>query len=268
MLSCFIGLILCGVACWRGTFSLDAIAGPLNTEGSELGSLDIRRAINQPYHFLGEGRQSFAFVSADGKTVLKFFNRKYFQVPWYTFYNLEKETKKRKQREMFYRESYLIAEKFLPKQTGLLYVHLGKTRELPKVRLTDRTNQEFIVDLNEVPFVLQRRGEMLYCALQEIQKSKGDEALLESLQCFLEMIAYRISLGIGDGDHDVEHNFGFLDGKPFHLDPGRLFFSDFSDPSKKDHEWWAATHSLRKWVEEQYPEFVVQFDELVEVISH
>lgn len=226
--------------------------------------LEIRHILEQPYDFLGAGRQSFAFVSADGKTVLKFFNRKYFAMPWYAFYDLEKEGKKRKQREIFYEESYRIAEKFLQKQTGLLYVHLGKTEKLPSVRVKDQTNQEYSINLNQVPFVLQRKGEPFYQALENIQNTKGDEAFLSALNDFLKMIAYRISLGIGDGDHDVEHNFGFLDGKPFHLDPGRLFLSDLSDPSKKTYEWWSATHSLRKWIAETHPELTLQFDELVD----
>ena len=90
-----------------------------------------------------------------------------------------------------------------------------------------------------------------------------------ALDLFLEMIAHRISHGIGDADHDVEHNFGYLEGRPFHLDPGRLYMSDFSNQDQLSYEWWSATHALRKWLQKKHPEIVPIFDEkLVGVMEH
>ena len=197
--------------------------------------------------------------------MLKFFNRKYFQLPWYIFAlrDPEKEEKKREQREFFYLKSYALAEKFLREQTGLLYVHFGKTEQLGVVHIKDQASRVFSVDLNRVPFVLQKKGEPFYSALQEIQKERGDGAFLAAIDDFLHMIAYRISLGISDHDHDVEHNFGFLDGKPLHFDPGRLSLCDLSSESSCSYEWWAATHSLRKWIQEEYPDLVSPFDRLL-----
>ena len=249
------------LALQRTDFSLDKISAPLVLETDEI---DGMSALQQSYHFLGKGKQSFAFESADGETVLKFFNRSYFQMPWYSFL-FSKEVEKRRRREFFYLHSYPLAEKFFRSQTGILYLHLGKTRGLPTVTLRDKASRVFSVDLNEVPFVLQRKGEPFYSVLQAIYEQRGNKGLMFALDVFLEMIATRIARGVADADHDVEHNFGFLDGRPFHLDPGRLYLRDFSEKESFDHEWWSSTHSLRKWLRKKYPETVALFDERVQL---
>lgn len=92
---------------------------------------------------------------------------------------------------------------------------------------------------------------LLNVSLEEAEK------LLEG---FLQIVASRIAQGIADADHDVEHNFGCMDGRVFHLDPGRLFVDDLSGQERKAHEWWSATHNLRKWLAQNLPELVPVFD--------
>lgn len=263
MIPVIAAVVLSVVAHVRTDFSIDSIKAPLQENGAAV-SLPI---LNQTFTFLGSGRQSFAFIGEDGTTVLKFFNKKYFEMPWYCFalWNKEEEKKKRTRRAFFYAESYFVAEKFLQEQTGIMYLHLSKSEGLPIVRVIDRASREFEVDLNSVPFVVQRKCEPLYSALANIQKTQGNQALVSTLNDFLEMVDFRISKGIADSDHDVEHNFGFLEGKLVHLDPGRLFLCDFSEKSRVSHEWWSATHSLRKWLVKEYPEVVDAFDKALAI---
>lgn len=260
-----VALSLSWIAMERTDFSYQKIAIPLLVEGKEPGSRDVLQILQQPFRFLGKGRQSFVFESEDGKTVLKFFNQKYFQIPWYAFL-FPKEIKKRNQREFFYLNSYKIAETFLSRETAILYLHNGKTKELPSVQITDRASRSIHINLNDVPFVLQRKGEPFYSTLEAIQRKEGNKGLLIALDGFLALIANRISLGIGDTDHDVEHNFGYLDGRPFHIDPGRLYLCNFTEKDLQNHEWWRATHSLRKWLQRQYPDVVPLFDERQKMI--
>ncbi|HSX14058.1 MAG TPA: hypothetical protein VLE96_06550 [Chlamydiales bacterium] len=252
-LAIVVALSLAFLAHWRTSFSPDVIAAPMFSVCEEASF-----PIDQNYSFLGKGRQSFAFLSADGKTVLKFFNKDYFQMPWYSFAlpDKEAELKKRQLRKKYFSEGYLIAEKFLSQQTGLLYVHYGQTKKLPKVKVKDQANRTFIIDLNYVPFVLQKKGDPICSSLQLIYETKGKEALLIAIDEYLEILHLRISLGIADGDHDIKHNYGFLEGKPFHLDPGRLYFRDLADLNSLRHEWWVGTHQLRKWLNQQYPNIV------------
>ncbi len=253
-----VAAFLTGIALWRGDFSISKISSSL-PQGQEIKALSC---LDQPFYFLGKGKQSFAFVSKDGKFVLKFFNQKYFKMPWYSFVFQDRELAKRVRRERFYRESYLVADTFLREKTGLIQCHFEKTKGLPKVRLRDKASRDFVVDLNEVSFVLQKKGDPFYPTLDAICESQGKEGFSLAIRGFFEMVAFRISLSIEDGDQNVEHNYGFLDGKPFQLDPGRLLLGDFSNPSKVSHEWWVATHSFRKWLEKTHPDMVPVFDEM------
>ena len=257
-----VAVLLSWLAIERTDFSLETISAPWIAQRQEAPfSEEVERALAQPYFYLGKGRQAFVFVSKDGKTVLKFFNRRYIEMPWYAALPLpsswkEGERAKRKKRQTFYSESYPIAEALFKEETGILYVHMGKSEgDLGRVFLKDRASRWFSVDLNAVPFVLQKRGEPLYPALNE-------QNLRAAIDAFSALVAKRISYGIADGEHDVEHNFGYLDGKVFYFDPGRLFFSEkLQDPEEKRREWGSSTHRFRQWLEREHPEMLTVFDQ-------
>jgi len=54
-------------------FTIASLSSEHSLDYPTLGSEEAARAIlNQPFHYLGSGGQSFVFTSADGKYVLKF----------------------------------------------------------------------------------------------------------------------------------------------------------------------------------------------------
>ena len=253
----FLALLCFGL--WRSSFS--EFHGPLFGEPSGSISEEARQALEQPFRFLGKGRQSAAFVSADGKWVLKFFKQSYFKIPFWASF-VPNTRAKREKREAYYRSSYRIASQFLGKETGIAYLHQGPSPELlPKIIAADRSGRNHTVDLNELPFVLQRKAEPLFPALEALSPGPFGEALDQ----FVSLVASRLELGIGDGDHEVEGNFGLLDGRVVQIDPGRLYLA--AGPWEKEeieYEWWSATHALRKWLEKRHPEYLSRFDSAIE----
>ena len=242
-------------------FSIASISGPLFGEAAEPLSQEASLALLQSYHYLGKGKQAYAFASADGKWVLKFFNQKYFKVPFWAAF-LQGERTKREKRRKFYLGSYRIASKLLKEETGIVYLHqgLGQT-PLPQLALTDKAGRTHRIDLNETPFVLQKRAEPLYPAL----KALTSDELNPAIDQFLTLIASRIDLRIADGDHDVKNNFGMLEGRIVHLDPGRLYIEEaLWEPEKLKYEWWSATHRFREWLEQNHPDRLTFFDKRVE----
>jgi hypothetical protein len=230
-------------------FHVRKIKAPLLPIASAPASFETLRSLEGPFRFLGQGRQSFAFVSANDQWVLKFFNQNYFHLPLYASWSSE-EKEKREKRKTYYKESYLIAEKFLKEETGIIYLHLGKSKEeLPTIELIDSLGFSHTVDLNTVPFVLQKKGTPLYAAIElKIREQKFIEAnaLIEQ---FFSLIRHRISQQIGDKDHDVEHNFGVANGKILHLDPGRLYLDPNLQTEKaQDKQWWSSTHRFTQWL--------------------
>ena len=240
------------------SFSVRAVSGPLFADKAQPIGKEELQALSQPYRYLGKGRQAFVFASLDGRWVLKFFNQKYHQMPFYAAW-IEKERLKRERRKQFYLQSYQIAINALKEETGLFYLHFGPSSEfLPTVCLTDPIGRERLVDLNQIPFVLQKKAEPFYPMLD------GD--LLESgIRQFVSLIGKRIAKNIADSDHDVEHNFGIYEGKVVHIDPGRLHVDEhLQEPERLRHEWWSATHRFRKWLEQKHPGSIAFFDECVQ----
>lgn len=230
-------------------FSPNLIQAPLFARPAP--AYNMENVLSQRFHYLGKGRQCFVFESRDGKYVLKFFNRKYLQLPWYAFL-FPKEKEKRVLRQKFYENSYEIAFREFGDQ--IVYLHLGSSDFLPTIVLKDKASSEYSVDLNVVPFVLQKKGALFYPTLAAIYQREGRGGLQREIDAYLEAVSIRIKKGIADGDRDVEHNWGYIDGKLFHLDPGRLYYDPtLSDPARIEVEWDRATHSLNKWLSKNYP---------------
>ena len=229
--------------------------GPLLARSSAVLSEEAKDALSYRYRYLNKGRQSFAFISENGKWVIKFFNQKYHALPFYAAW-MQKERAKRAKREQFYRESYSIAAEHFAEETGIIYLHMGPTIDrLPVAEISDRLGKIHRIDLNQMPFVLQKKAEPFYPSLASLPIEEGIEQ-------FIALIAKRIGKKIGDTDHDVEHNFGVCDGRVLHLDPGRFYLEERIFESEKwDHEWWSATHRFRNWLEQEYPESVAFFDQ-------
>jgi hypothetical protein len=227
------------------------IQAPLSAEPALPPSSEVLRVLSQSFHYLAKGRQAFVFESADGKYVLKFFNQKYLQMPWYSFFNYKKEKAKRAIRRSYYENSYKIAQQEMGDE--ILYVHLGPAL-LPHISFTDKARHSFTLDLTHLPFVLQKKGVLFYSALDAIYEKEGLAGLNREIDSFVEAVSLRISKNIADGDHDVEHNWGYVDGHVFHLDPGRLYLADLSDLGRRNQEWYRATHNFLKWLQLHYPE--------------
>ena len=257
--SFFVACSLIWVACVHTNgFRPSLIEGPLFAEAQELPSPEIYEVFSQPFHYLNKGRQTFVFESEDGKYVLKFFNQKYLQLPWYTFLVEKTEKEKRAKRRHFYENSYKIAS--LEMGDEIVYLHLGPTPPLPPLKITDHVGRGYQLDLTRLPFVLQRKGIPLYEALNAIYQKEGLPGLNREIDAFASLIHLRISKGIADGDHDVEHNWGYIDGHIFHLDPGRLYYDpNLSDPQRVKEEWYRATHNFAKWLKIHYPDATYNF---------
>jgi hypothetical protein len=216
--------------------------------------------LSEPYTYLAHGRQSFVFQSADGKSVIKFFNQNYFQPRWYHFLPALEKWKKSQQekitlRQMFYRESYPLALQEFPKETGLLYVHLHtSSTPLPSITLKDPTGRLVRLDLNRVAFVIQKKAKPYLTHLEEVLEKKGLEGIKEEIDCWINFCSKRIEKKISDYDHDIWQNVGALNGEILFIDPGKFYRNE--QIFEKDQfalEWWKATHRLHHWLVIHHP---------------
>lgn len=127
---------------------------------------ELSHILQQPFSYLGKGAQIYAFLSKDGKYVLKFFKFKHLRPDWYldwlpslqpieSFRQAQISRRKIKLDSLF--SGYKLAYDLDPENTGLLYIHLnpGKGTE-PKVTVTDKIGITYSIDLQSVVFAVQK----------------------------------------------------------------------------------------------------------------
>lgn len=174
---------------------------------------------DQPYTFLSEGAQAYAFESADRKYVIKFFKMRRFTPSW-SDYLCPKLVARRAKNLNWVFNGYRIAYDEFKEDTGLVYIHLNKTTNLNRsLTLIDKNGTKYRVDLDQTEFVIQRKAELIFSYLKNLKDPKDVRQAVSSL---LDLIQRRIDKGFSDRDKAVSNNYGFVDGHPIHLDVGRL----------------------------------------------
>lgn len=211
------------------------------SSGNELKALD--GVFSQPFYYLGAGSQSYAFVSADGKTVLKFFRMKH-QIVHLKDLWVGDRSEERKENLFSIYASHKLAFEEMKEDAGLIYLHLNKTNDLnKKVTLIDGIRRSHTVDLDSVEFVVQERAELIFDRLQKILQNK--EKVDEALTTVMHLVKRRIAKGIADHDKAVTHNFGFVGDRAIQLDVGRIY----KGYKPKDHE--RILERIDKWLDQQ-----------------
>lgn len=247
--------------------------GPLSSEKKE----SIKTALSQVYTYLGKGCQSYVFLSADGKYVLKFFKYQRFRpqewlsyfsfIPAAEAYRLEKiEKKKEKLNNLF--SSLKVAYDELQPETGILYIHLNKTHDLG-IRLTvvDKIGFDYQLNLDNFEFMLQRRADMLTPTLDRLMSSGQSEKAKHLIDELLGMINSEYQRGLGDSDHALMQNTGVLEGHPVHIDVGQFGRNEkFKDLKVARQEMFNKTYKFRFWLKKHHPELAQFLEERLHAI--
>lgn len=222
----------------------------------------LQEILEQPFHYLGKGAQCYAFASDDDKYVIKFFRLHNLRPPeWLAniplppFLESYRKAKIERKFGEFSRDfmSYKIAFDNLQEDTGLIFVHLNKTDLLhKKVTLFDKIKIKHSVDLDSMEFLIQKKADLFYPALQKLIHEGKKEEVKSSIKQLIQFLAKRSTLGIYDKDPDINTNFGLCEGKPLQIDVGR-FRPDPSriQPSLYINDIIRVTDNLQQWLEAQ-----------------
>jgi hypothetical protein len=195
----------------------------------------LTQVFKQPFMYLASGVQTFAFVSQDGKYVIKFFRSPFLD-------NMEKSLK-RKDKLVAALNAYHMAYEEIPKDTGLLFVHLNRKTNLQKtVMVSDRSGKKHLIDLDEVPFIVQEKAELIFDYLKQLVIKGDARGLKKSVTAVLDLVERRIQKGFTDDDRAVTHNYGFVGDRPIHFDIGRLH------KGKRDDEYEHIAGRIDSWL--------------------
>jgi hypothetical protein len=198
--------------------------------------------LDQPFHYIDKGSQSYVFESRDGKYVIKFFRFDYPETTLkvLTLFNACK-----------------IAYDQLREETGLIYLHLNLTQEgLPILLCKDAIGRKYRFPLDQYRFAIQKKAKSFRLTLQE---ARNDPVLMKKrMDQFLDLLRSRTAKGIFNTDPTLSRNFGFLDDRAIEID-----FGNYRPTSTHNEisEMLRYTERLRRWLSTEAPEWVAYLDE-------
>ena len=287
-LVCFsIGFVCLERLCHKATdgFARNKIICPAEyrlEQGEDHPSIESQAAYHiltsQPFRYLSSGAQSYTFLSDDNNYVVKFFKFQHMRIPPWMKYiplpkevdayrNLKIEKKQQITRDVF--NSFSIAFHKLRKETGLVYLHLGKTGFMNgTLRCYDKIGVCHELDLDEMYYVVQHRADLAYSQINYwMQYGRVSEARA-GIRSLVELSLNRCLKGIYDKDPDFSTNFGFVGDQAIQIDIGR--FSENkgqSDPTVFKHALIHITHTFREWLKEHHDVLVEVLDEEIDRIG-
>lgn len=226
----------------------------------------VNQILNQPWHYIGKGAQSYAFVSEDDRYVLKFFKFKHLRPSWFLdslppigpLKDYKDTQAARKERKLFgVFQSYKLAYDQDRKESGLVFIQLNTVGNPQRsVVVIDKLGISRKIELAEIPFILQDKGQTLRNVLRELL-DHGDVVTTEyRLGQILDMYAGEYQRGLFDHDHGVMQNTGFVGERPIHLDVGKLLRDESMknrDIAKKDAQ--LVTNNMKEWIGKNFPEY-------------
>ena len=238
----------------------------------------VDHVFSQPFHYLGSGDQCYVFQSEDQQFVLKFFKMHHLlpqewlnRFPFSLFDNYRfNHVEKRKQliQEVF--SSIKNSYDLLQEETGLLFIHLNKTRDLKKkATLYDREGKKYLVDLDSKEFFLQKSAFKVYDHLIALMEKREFERVHNCIRSLFEVVIARCKLGLVDLDIGVRNNYGFIDDTAIIIDCGSLVQDELiKQPHYYQREIFRIAEAMDHWAQTHYLELIpIVQDELHRVIQ-
>lgn len=219
----------------------------------------------QEFTYLGKGAQSYAFVSADDRYVLKFFKSKHSRpsiflemLPPIGFLADYKEQKREQKRQKLFKalNGYKLAYDVHRDESALVYIHLVPTDYLDgTLRLRDKLGLSWEFDLDSTVFIIQKKGTKLRNRVIALLDAGKVDETKQKVGEIIDLYRAEYAKGIYDTDHGVMHNTGFIGEQPVHLDVGKLTRApqmQQTEVANRDLE--AVVDKFRVYFADKYPQ--------------
>jgi len=203
----------------------------------------VRAQLQQPFFFLGRGRQTSVFASADGTCVLKLFR------------DAEKKRKKRRLKESLLGAA--LAQARIPKESGLLFCSLVGTKDKTLlVTLLTKKGKVETVDLSSAPFLLQRRATPLKEELLRLGSEGTIDQAKECVRSLFELLSSCRKKQVVDRDGSLirNGNIGLVGTQAVLLDTGKLCV--LTDSTKHTLHDLNRLKPLSSWCERALPKLL------------
>lgn len=218
---------------------------------------ELQGIFGQPFAYLDRGKQSYVFVSRDGKYVIKFFDTRCLRSGGFPLlFPIDEEHCRKKLRKMV--KGFQTAAAYDRGHNGIVYMQLAPNPAFhQKVDLTDRFGIAHTIDLASVPFVLQHKAiplrELISTLLDKGEVGEANKRIGQIIEMYVD--GYR--RGVYDRDHNFMYNTGFIGEDPIRIDVGRL---QYSEEIKEANVYMndlrkLAVGRLGEWLQRHYPQY-------------
>ena len=231
----------------------------------------------QPFYFLGSGGQSYAFVSQDGKTVLKLFKNHRIRL-WKFLHGISLPALLDVYRQRFlnkiihqspaFFESCKISYLEFKERTGLIYLHLHKTDFIKKkLTIVDNLGIAHQIDLDSTDFALQKKAEFFKPKLKKLMENNDLNAAKQCIDSYLGLIVERCKKGIADHDPNFRRNVGFIGNLAVEIDLGS-YTKDESIKSRENFklEVLDKTQKFKGWMQRKDPGLFLYLSDRIDQI--
>lgn len=178
--------------------------------------------LDQPFSYLGRGRQAFVFQSRDGQYVLKLPRMDRYQTKLWVK-NLTQQAAKsdahKQMRKTFCLRSFKIAYEELREETALLYIHLETTPSPLFVSLHDRLGLSYRIPLHQTHFLLQKKLPLAFPLFQ-----RNLSTAKKILTSFLKLARLKAEKHIFNRDSHFLGNFAYDGEKVIQIDVGSFHY--------------------------------------------
>lgn len=243
---------------------------PLSRPITENWDSEAEEALTQPFHYLGRGRQCFAFASADGKYVLKFPRTDIYKTPfWARLLPLASYRKnleaKHKLREEFILDSFSLSFNELKEQTALLAIHLGTSPSRgKKLILIDALGAKHTLPLETAPFILQYKKPILMQAFTAAYNQGNRQEAEKILNALLSAITERAEKSILNRDRSFLRNYGYDGQRAYQIDVGSFFKSPALTPQAAyEKSLRDSVEPIQEWLTANAPDMLPHLEKIL-----
>lgn len=229
-----VGFLAKGWHAFTGGFKTSKIIPPNDILSEVCESFPLNdeflKIFDQEYHYIDKGCQVYVFESEDQNYVIKFLrHHKYKPHFWMNFTlgiqslidNRERYRLVKKDRIQKNFKSYLMSFHELKDITEVVYVHLGHTHYNKKLQVRDRVGQKWVLDLDDLHFVVQKKAKPLKSLLLSLYDENRISEAKILIDEYFRVLKDRTLKGVKNTDHSgFIRNMAFLDDKVIEIDVG------------------------------------------------
>ena len=235
-----------------------------------------RKIVDQPFTYLGKGRQFFVFASSDGNYVLKFIKCQrvdvsafYKNMPLPEFLDQKRQMVLEAKHERIegILASIALAAGPLAQNTGVVFAHLTTKPQIEKkVLLIDKLGFEHAVELDGVPFVLQRKAVGIIPTFSELLSAQKYKQALKRFGQLVALIVSDAKAGVVDKDSGtiVRDNVAFLADRAIHVDIGTFELRENTLSRANLEEQLSHLVPLIEWIAIKNPQLAAECEAKIE----